>query len=135
MADADDIKRADVRWASQLLADELAALHARHVRRNNAGDRLVVKVRVAQSAPDAEEIPPLQAAWRGWAGSISLQVAGRQPAAFRFSGTSDAEPEPSDCLAPGQAGRWTLQTATNPPRQGKERIGDHKAAASTAAIP
>jgi hypothetical protein len=62
MADADDIKRADVRWASQLLADELAALHARHVRRNNAGDRLVVKVRVAQSAPDAEEIPPLQAA-------------------------------------------------------------------------
>jgi hypothetical protein len=74
MSDADDIKRAEARWASQSLADELArwasqsladelaAMQVRHVERENERDRIVVKLRVAQPAPDAEEIPPLQAA-------------------------------------------------------------------------
>jgi hypothetical protein len=62
VSDWEDIKRAELTWAARSLADELAALHAGHVRRDKARDRVVVKLRVAQSAPDAEEIPPTQAA-------------------------------------------------------------------------
>ena len=56
VSDALEIERAELRWAAHSLAEELAALHAEQVKRENERDQLVAKLRVTHANRGAVQV-------------------------------------------------------------------------------